>query len=121
MSGSKVGASNGKDKASAWAHIGVYHGPHHERFQDQCLEEFLSEHPEQGAELTEQERESIRRGCIMLKDAIEGRGLHGLYSLLEEPAWKRCCLLVLVLRASCLWQGIRGRLFRTLLSLAIIA
>ena len=43
--------------------------------------------------LSEQEKEEIRKGCIQLQDAYDGRASHGLYSLLKGPAYKRSCAL----------------------------
>mmetsp|Transcript_25034 Transcript_25034/g.59648 ORF Transcript_25034/g.59648 Transcript_25034/m.59648 type:complete len:870 (-) Transcript_25034:211-2820(-) len=42
-----------------------------------------------GDELDEKTKEDIRKGCILLQDALAGRASHGLYSLLDEPEWKR--------------------------------
>jgi hypothetical protein len=73
-----------------WAHLKAYRGPHHEKFQEQSLEEFLTLYPAQCAPLSAREHEDIRRGCILLNDAIAGRASHGLFSLLDEAPWKRC-------------------------------
>lgn len=91
----------GKHK-KAWAHLGVYRGSHH-TFREQSLVEFLTDHPEQCKDLTDKEAEDIRRGCILLNDALAGRASHGLYSLLDDAAWKRVLFLI---QTADWWQNI---------------
>jgi len=55
------------------------------------------------AQLTAAEKEQIRRGSILLLDALAGRASHGLFSLLDGPAWKRW---LFVIQTSDWWQQV---------------
>ena len=93
----------GKAHHPAWAELARYRGPHHESLREQSLAEFVTDHPEQCADLFEEEAEAIRRGCILLRDAHEGRASHGLHSLLDEPRWKR---VLFTIQTSAQWQNV---------------
>ncbi|EKX42514.1 hypothetical protein GUITHDRAFT_111490 [Guillardia theta CCMP2712] len=44
--------------------------------------------------LDDKTKKKIRDGCVLLRDAYEGRASHGLYSLLKGPAYKRALFII---------------------------
>ncbi len=98
----QVGKSH-ESRSALWTGLPKYHGPQHEDLRQQCLAEFFINHPEQSEHLQEAEVEAIRRGCILLNDALEGRASHGLHSLLDEPRWKS---VLFQIQTSEAWQHV---------------
>jgi hypothetical protein len=98
----KVGKTHAS-RSAQWTALPHYYGPQHEDLRQQSLAEFITNHPEQCEQLVDADVEAIRRGCILLHDALEGRASHGLHSLLDEPSWKA---VLFQIQTSEAWQHV---------------